>query len=101
MRKESPNYPTFTTAILAQKNRIVLSRAGRRDIAAYSNAPVLIVPLPVLAINNAPATPTVPSAQGGAASGALPTVNGAVPILSRSFAWAKKILPLLKLEHRS
>jgi hypothetical protein len=83
-RRESPNYPTFTTAILAQEHQIVLSRRGRGMM--FPNTafhPVLMVPLaPVrenivflcqtliqhiqVPINNnaaaAPATPLAPGA---------------------------------------
>jgi hypothetical protein len=78
MRNPSPGYPTFTTVILAEENRTILSSRRRRtDSTAFP--PALIIP-PVRQpsvftgnkliqffqppIVNGPATPATPSAPG-------------------------------------
>ncbi|KAJ7700890.1 hypothetical protein B0H17DRAFT_1176733 [Mycena rosella] len=63
MRRPSPPYPTFTTAILAQENRIVISRTRVED-AVFNPA----VPPPIQA-------PGAPAAQSIPAS-ATPSVQG-------------------------
>jgi hypothetical protein len=79
-RRESPNYPTFTTAILTQEHQIILSRRGR----GMAFHPVLVVPLAPVRENIVFLCPTpiqhiqVPINNNAAAAPATPLAPGAI-----------------------